>query len=370
MRILFVSGVEGGSFRSTLELARALESRGHDVRCLVTADAHARKKLFYKRLVNLRTKLGDTSPPARLVGRLARVVGGRTSPRGSTSPAVLTAPVIENAVPRLMANQGTDVVIAASLERVAWRALLADCRRRHVPAVLYLREMVAIGHLTISKAPPDLLLANAGSLAEGARVAGHQAHVVPSVVDLSRSTVESSREVALYVNPIPTHGLALALDLADRSPSVEFVFQQSWAIGDDDWAALEAAVAARPNVTLRRPVPDPADVYARARVLLVPYLDENRPRVILEAMANGLPVLVADRPGLREVAGEAGVVLDPQDAEPWARELARLWSDQHYYDELSARGRARAASPDVDADAIVSRFEQLVGGLAGDRMHG
>src|SRR5689334_8207935 len=125
MRILFVSGVEGGSFRSTLELARALERRGHEVLCLVTAEGHEREKLVYKRLVNLRTKLGDTGVAARIVGRLARAVGGRREARTGGSPAVMTAPVIENAVSRLLSVPGTDVVVAASLERVAWRAVLA-----------------------------------------------------------------------------------------------------------------------------------------------------------------------------------------------------------------------------------------------------
>lgn len=366
MKVLFASGVEGGSFRSTLELARALEGRGHDVVCLVTSRDHARQKYVHKRMVNLRTKLGSGSVAGRLVAGFAGRLGRRTSEWGH-SPRVLKAAIIENAVSRLMDSQGWDVVVAASLERVAWRDILAHARAREIAAVLYLREMVAVGHLTISEAPPDLLLANASILAEAARAAGHEAKVVPSVIDLSRSTIESSRELALLVNPIESHGLDLALSVADRLPQVEFLFQESWAIAAGPHAALVAAINTRPNVTLRAPVPSSDQVYARARVLLVPHLVENRPRVILEAMANGLPVLVADRPGLREVAGEAGVILPQDDPEAWANELARLWTDDSHYEELSRRSLARAASPELSADGIVERFEALVEPLVRSR---
>jgi glycosyltransferase involved in cell wall biosynthesis len=375
MRILFASGVEGGSFRSTLELARALHHRGHDVICLVTQTGHERDRRLYKRLVNLRTKLGNDRVGGRAVDAIARRVGARVTARPGSEPRVVMAPVIENAVPALMAAQDSDIVVAASLERVAWRSILLHARRVQTPAALYLREMVATGHLTITKMPPDLLLANAGSLAEGARHAGHTAHVVPSVVDLSRSRVASTREIALYVNPIVSHGLDLALALADQCPDIEFLFQQSWDIAPETLAALSADVARRDNVVFRAPVDTSAEVYARARVLLVPYLDENRPRVILEAMDNGLPVLIADRPGLKEVAGPAGIVLPSNEPGAWAAELRRLWTDRAYYEEMSRRSSARSMSPDVAADAIVEKFESLVcraietsSSLRGDRL--
>ena len=54
-----------------------------------------------------------------------------------------------------------------------------------------------------------------------------------------------------------------------------------------------------------------ASVYARARVLLVPSLWwESGPRVIVEALANGIPVIGSSSGGVPEVIGDGGIILE------------------------------------------------------------
>ena len=54
-----------------------------------------------------------------------------------------------------------------------------------------------------------------------------------------------------------------------------------------------------------------ASVYARARVLLVPSLWwESGPRVIVEALSNGIPVIGSSSGGVPEVIGDGGIILD------------------------------------------------------------
>jgi glycosyltransferase involved in cell wall biosynthesis len=63
---------------------------------------------------------------------------------------------------------------------------------------------------------------------------------------------------------------------------------------------------------------------------------------VLEAMACGTPVLVSNASSLPEIAGDAGVLVPPNDIERTASEIARLLSDQDLRQVMSLRGLERA----------------------------
>ncbi len=62
----------------------------------------------------------------------------------------------------------------------------------------------------------------------------------------------------------------------------------------------------------------------------------------LEAMACGVPVLVADAASLPEVVGPDGILLPPDDPAPWVRALRRLLAAPDLARRLGERGRERA----------------------------
>ena len=87
---------------------------------------------------------------------------------------------------------------------------------------------------------------------------------------------------------------------------------------------------------------DLAGWYARARIFVFPSLDEGFGMPVLEAMAAGIPVVASNRSALPEVAGDAAVLVDPEDTDELSRALAKLIDDGKLAQELIERGAKRA----------------------------
>jgi glycosyltransferase involved in cell wall biosynthesis len=83
-------------------------------------------------------------------------------------------------------------------------------------------------------------------------------------------------------------------------------------------------------------------LYRRARIFAFPSLDEGFGMPVLDAMANSVPVITSRRSALPEVAGDAALLVNPDDPEEIAAALVRLASDEDLCDHLARRGRERA----------------------------
>jgi glycosyltransferase involved in cell wall biosynthesis len=139
-------------------------------------------------------------------------------------------------------------------------------------------------------------------------------------------------------------------------------------IGDgDERAALQAqartlGVADRLHVT--GSVTDVIGLLAAADVLAAPSRNEGMGRVLVEAMALGLPVVGAQVGGIPDVIldGECGLLLPPDDAEALAAALAELGHDAGRRAKLGAEARVRAEafSTTVAAAAMRSIYDGLV----------
>lgn len=84
-------------------------------------------------------------------------------------------------------------------------------------------------------------------------------------------------------------------------------------------------------------------LYARASIFAFPSLDEGFGMPVLEAMSHGVPVITSRRSALPEVAGNAALLVDPEDTEELAAALTRLAGNPDQRSELGNLGRARAA---------------------------
>lgn len=83
-------------------------------------------------------------------------------------------------------------------------------------------------------------------------------------------------------------------------------------------------------------------LYAGARALVLPSLDEGFGLTALEAMSAGVPVVASNRGALPEVVGAGGALLDPADIDGWVAAITRLVSDEAWATGQACAGLARA----------------------------
>jgi len=83
-------------------------------------------------------------------------------------------------------------------------------------------------------------------------------------------------------------------------------------------------------------------LYNGAACLVLPSLGEGFGLPVLEAMACGTPVVTASTPSLSEVAGDAGLKVEPYDAVGLADAMYRVLTDQTLCEDLRQRGLQRA----------------------------
>ena len=84
-------------------------------------------------------------------------------------------------------------------------------------------------------------------------------------------------------------------------------------------------------------------VFSLAGLYLYPSKLEAFPIPLTEAMACGTPILTSNINGLKEIAGDAALLTDPNDTETIANSISRILSDSQLRETLSCKGLERSA---------------------------
>ncbi len=98
-----------------------------------------------------------------------------------------------------------------------------------------------------------------------------------------------------------------------------------------------------------------------SHLLVLPSIREGRGIVILEAMAQGLPAVVSDIPGPRELVrnGETGFLFPPEDAAALADRLDALCDAEDLRREMGRRARGFIQAEGLTSDECARRHIAL-----------
>lgn len=102
-------------------------------------------------------------------------------------------------------------------------------------------------------------------------------------------------------------------------------------------------------------------LYSAADALIAPSIYEGFGLTVLESMACGTPVITANTTSLPEVAGNAAVLVDPQDTEGMTKAVMRLQQDPTFRQQLIRAGldRVKTFTWDRTAHQIANVYEHV-----------
>ena len=103
-------------------------------------------------------------------------------------------------------------------------------------------------------------------------------------------------------------------------------------------------------------------LYRNCYANLYPSLFEGFGLPVLEGMQFGAPTLTSNSTSIPEVAGDAAILLAPEDTESWVQAMLRLASNRFERDQLSAAALEQAVRFDWkhSAAALLQLYEEAL----------
>lgn len=321
-------------------------------------------------------------PLAERTNRLSREATARLPWRGV---ADVLAYVLR--LRRLLRAERADLVHANSLKSGIYGCLAA--RTARVPVVWHVRDRIAPDYLparlvrlvrALLVVLPDAILVNSQATldtlgrtvrrAVPAQVIGDPYR--PPRPGRARPAPAGTPTVALVGRLAPWKGQHLFLDAVERllgeGVPVHGRLLGEALFGEEEYAGEVARRLAQPP--LRDAVAqgsftgDVADALTDVDVVVsASVIPEPFGQVVVEAIANGVPVVVPDQGGPAEIVehGTSGLTYRAGDARALADAVRRLLREPGLHEQLSRGGLARAEA--YSPEGIAAEFETVVGGV-------
>lgn len=148
-------------------------------------------------------------------------------------------------------------------------------------------------------------------------------------------------------------------NLADEFPDLKLKILGYY----EDHSGLQAIVGDSPRIEIlqARPNPEALKVIAGATVMVLPSRCEGMPRVLLEAMAAGVPVVASDVGGIPYLLrdGECGLIFPSGDAAQLEQRLRQFLLDSDLRERLAEAGY-RHAHAELNERVYVEQFTKMI----------
>ena len=231
--------------------------------------------------------------------------------------------------------------------------------------------------LIVAKHDADLVLCPSHATRDACLRYGFEANrlrVLPLGVDAEPATQDEvtrvrrdyglERPYVLWTGTIEPRknlrGLLRAFERIDAPIDLALVGPKGW---NEDLEPLLAKQGERVKTLGFVPRADLGPLYAGATVFCWPSFLEGFGFPVLEAMAQGTPVVTSRGTSTEEIAADAGVLVDPGDPGSIADGIERILSDEGEARELSQRGRSRAAryTWERTGELLESAYREVIG---------
>lgn len=254
--------------------------------------------------------------------------------------------------PLLMPTQGRTIVTLHDLYFLSHpEHTRAEIRRDYAPLV---RRHVAAADavVSVSQSTANAAMQYLDIPAERIRVCGEDAAPIYDMPALPEELADVDRHVGrpffLYVGTIePRKNLPALLEAfdiiceTDDETMLVIAGGRGWGTDEFDEQLRQLRAPSRVWISGYRDQRFLRALYHRASGLVMPSRCEGFGLPLVEAMACGCPLLVADNTALPEVAGDAALYWSSDDVEELAGLMARLRDDETLRNDLIARGTKR-----------------------------
>ncbi|CAN5829558.1 glycosyltransferase family 1 protein [soil metagenome] len=220
-----------------------------------------------------------------------------------------------------------------------------------------------VAHLGLRRAAQeaDALIAisehTARDLIRHTGVSGDRVHVIPLAAHERFSPMQDDAVLARYGIDAPYLLYVGTLEPRKNLPALLQAFAgieqgetklvlagtQGWMYGGIYDMVERLGLTSRVIFTGFVPDEDLPALLSAARIFVYPSLYEGFGLPVLEAMSCGAPVITTDASSLPEVAGDAALLVRPDDVEGLRGAIRRLLAEPDLRDELRGRGFAQAA---------------------------
>ena len=260
-------------------------------------------------------------------------------------------------------------------------AVRAHMSRQHTPIAFYLANPNYLDRSCFDHV--DLVLCDtAATSARYRETLALESEVIGKFIKPIKEIDGETPRYVTFINPSFEKGVTLFYRIAEmmlsHQPDVLFQVVESRRKLETIQKSTGVPFGALANIRIAGPQRDMARVYSRTKVLLIPSLwHESGPRIALEAMSLGIPIVSSDHIGVKDAVDGAGTLISvpqklretnrlippPRVAVPWVAAIERLMTDDDALQE--ARHAAEANWQRFLANDNVGHLEGLLTKLVG-----